>query len=108
MNKRLQVIFSDEAWKSIESLTEEVNTGFDSGSINYSDVINEMVLTSKVDAKLLQLKHTDLKRSLKSLANKENIDIDAVIKHLMEIKNKSQKLPFKSVKIPKDEAPHEG
>jgi len=106
MKKRLQVIFSDEAWEAIEKLTDEANAGFDGGHINYSDAINEMILTSKVDLKLLQLKHTDLKRSLKSLAGKEDIDIDAVIKALTELKSKSQKFQLK--KVPKEELPHVG
>lgn len=103
MKKRLQVIFTDEAWTAIEALTNEANAGFDGGSINYSDAINEMILMSKVDVKLLQLKHTDLKRSLKALATKDNIDIDSVIKCLMEIKSKSQKLQAKQSRSTKED-----
>jgi hypothetical protein len=84
--KRLQVILTDEAWSAVEALTQDANEKFDSGSINYSDVINEMVLSSKVDIKALQLKHTDLRRSLKALASKEDLDIELAIKSLMELK----------------------
>ncbi len=84
--KRLQVILSDEAWREVETITKEATEKFESGSINYSDVINEMILTSKVDVKLLQLKHTDLRRSLKVLAGKNDLDIEAAIKSLMELK----------------------
>ena len=45
-----------------------------------------MILTAKVDVKALQLKHTDLRRSLKALAGKDDIDIESAIKSLMELK----------------------
>jgi hypothetical protein len=84
--KRLQVILTDEAWSAVESVTKDATEKFESGSINYSDVINEMILTAKVDVKALQLKHTDLRRSLKVLAGKDDIDIEMAIKSLMELK----------------------
>lgn len=86
MKKRLQVVFSDEAWGMVESVTAESNQNFDVGSINYSDVINEMILTSRVDVKKLQVKHTDIRRSLRSMASKDAVDLDVVIKSLMELK----------------------
>jgi len=86
MKKRLQVVFSDEAWGLVENLTTEANHNFDVGSINYSDVINEMILTSRVDVKKLQVRHTDIRRSLRSMASKESVDLDLVIKSLMELK----------------------
>ena len=91
VKKRLQVVFTDEAWSAVESLTEQVNNNFDSGSINYSDVVNEMILSSRVDLKLLQLKHTDLRRTLRSIASKGEPDLDSVIKHLLELKARSGK-----------------
>jgi hypothetical protein len=89
--KRLQVIFTNEAWSAIESLSAQVNENFDVGHINYSDIVNEMVLTSKVDIKALQIKHTDIKRSLKSLASQKDLDIEQVIKALMDLKGKVAK-----------------
>jgi|GEM_PF-1202337 len=86
--KRLQVLFSEEAWSSIESLTEEANRGFEDGSITYSDVVNEMILNSKFDIKTLQAKHTDIKRSLRRMASQGDVDLDSAIKALMELKNK--------------------
>lgn len=91
MSKRLQVIFTEEAWKEIEATTNEANQNFEMGSINYSDVINEMVLNSKVDIKTLQMKHADIRRSLRVLAAKEDIDLDTVIKTLSELKAKGGK-----------------
>ena len=87
--KRLQVILSEDAWLAVEALTSEANAGFEVGTINYSDAINEMIITSKVDVKILQTKHTDIRRSLRAMASKENVDLDNVIKTLMELKSRS-------------------
>lgn len=84
--KRLQVILNDESWNAVEAVTNEASLNFEVGSINYSDVINEMILTAKVDIKALQLKHTDLRRSLRLLSNKDDLDIELAIKSLMELK----------------------
>ena len=84
--KRLQVILTDEAWSSVEALMNEANANFEAGSVNYSDAINEMVLCSKVDIKVLQLKHTDLRRSLKLLASRDDLDLESAIRSLMELK----------------------
>ena len=84
--KRIQVILSCEAWSAVEALTNQASENFEVGSINYSDAINEMILSSKVDIKTLQLKHTDLRRSLKLLARKNDLDLDSAIKNLLELK----------------------
>ena len=89
--KRLQVILSDEAWQEVERVYVDATTDFKTGSINYSDVINEMVLNSKVDLRELRLKHTDIRKSLLNLAKAENIDVDAALKVLNEIRTKSAK-----------------
>lgn len=86
--KRLQLILSEEAWKAVETLIEEATAGFEVGSISYSDAINEMILSAKVDIKALQLKHTDLRRSLRVMAAKDSVDIDSVIRSLTELKSK--------------------
>jgi hypothetical protein len=91
MKKRLQLFLSDEAWTAVENLTTEANTNFDVGNISYSDAINEMITSARVDVKALQLKHTDIRRSLRVMASKENIDIDSIIKSLTELKSKSSK-----------------
>lgn len=89
--KRLQVILTDEAWSEIEKVYKDSTDGFKTGSINYSDVINEMVLNSKVDLKELRLKHTDIRKSLLNLAKSENLDVEAAIKALSEIRSRSSK-----------------
>ena len=94
--KRLQVILSEEAWAAVEALTNEAGEKFETGSINYSDSINEMIMCARVDVKALQLKHTDLRRSLKVLAGRDDLDLETVIKSLMELKARG--VPKKSTK----------
>ena len=91
MKKRLQIILNDAAWAAVESLSNEANSDFDGGHINYSALINEMILSSKVDIKTLQLKHTDLRKSLRALASKGDIDLDTVLKTLSELKSTTKK-----------------
>jgi len=91
MSKRLQVVFSEEAWSEVEAITNEASKDFDMGSINYSDVVNEMVLTAKVDIKVLQMKHTDIRRSLRVMAAKDDLDLESVIKTLSELRAKTGK-----------------
>lgn len=91
MKKRLQVILSEDAWAAVESTIKEATKGFDVGSITYSDAINEMVISSRIDIKALQVKHTDLKRSLRVLASKQDVDPDLVIKSMMELKAKTSR-----------------
>ena len=91
MKKRLQIILSNEAWTAVDDLSKEANSDFDGGHINYSDLINEMILCSKVDIKTLQLKHTDLRKSLRALASKGDLDLDTVLKTLSELKSTVKK-----------------
>lgn len=86
MFKRLQIALSEDAWAAVDALITQANENFETGHINFSDVINEMIINSKVDIKALQDKHTDIRRSLKSYAKQETPDIDAIIKTLNEIK----------------------
>lgn len=87
--KRLQVILNEEAWNLVEALIKEANENFEVGSITFSDAINEMILCSKVDVKQLQTKHTDFRRSLKVLATRDDLDLESVIKSLMELRAKN-------------------
>ena len=91
MKKRLQVVLTEEVWSLVEALANEANQNFAAGFITYSDAINEMILTSKADIKILQLKHTDLRRSLRAMASQAEVDVDSVIKNLMELKSKPGK-----------------
>lgn len=96
MKKRLQVILSDEAWAAVDAVAKEANTNFDGGYVNFSDAINEMLLCSKVDIRNLQLKHVNLRKSLRALASKSDLDIDQALKTLQEIKTKVVKRPIKA------------
>ena len=89
MIKKIQIALNEESWGLVEKLFQEANENFDGGSINYSDIINEMILCSRVDVKALQLKHTDWRKSLKALATKDEIDLESVIKSLTELKSKT-------------------
>jgi hypothetical protein len=91
MNKRLQVILSDDAWNAVDTLTKEANTNFENGYVNFSDTISEMILCSKVDVRNLQMKHVNLRKSLRALASKSDLDIESALKALMEIKSKTGK-----------------
>jgi len=91
MSRKLQAILSDAAWLELDRVFNEATEGFKVGTIKQSDVLSEMILTSKVDIKELRAKHTNLKKSLINLAHAESVDIDTAIKTLQEIKNKMAK-----------------
>jgi len=96
MKRKLQVILTEDSWTTLDAFVKEANTDFQSGSINMSDVVNEILLTAKIDVRALQIKHTNVRRSLRNLASKKDIDIDLAIKSLMELKAAGQKRPTKS------------
>ena len=96
MKRKLQVILNEESWTTLDGLVKEANLDFQSGSINMSDVVNEILLTAKIDVRALQIKHTNVRRSLRNLASKKDIDIDLAIKSLMELKAAGQKRPAKA------------
>lgn len=91
MSKRLQIILDEEAWKVVESVCSEANENFELGHINYSDTINELIICSKPDVKQLQLKHMNIRKSLKLMATQESIDLDGAIKFLTELRSKTSK-----------------
>ena len=88
MIKRLQLVMNEEVWSVIEKMTTEVNSNFELGKITYSDVINEMILNSKIDVKAIQSKHSNLKKTLRLMASK-NFDLDSAIKLLNDLKQKN-------------------
>lgn len=91
MKKKIQIVLSDEAWTSLENLTKEANDGFLNGTINYSDVANELISTGKIDIRGLQAKHTNIRKSLRLMASQKEIDIESAIKALMDLKSKGVK-----------------
>lgn len=91
MKKKLQVVLNDETWTAIEGLTKEANDGFINGTITYSDIVNEILLTAKLDIRGLQAKHTNIRKSLRLMASQKEIDIDSAIRALMDLKSKGAK-----------------
>ena len=91
MKKKLQVALTDESWATLETMTKEANDSFKNGCINFSDVVNEVLLTAKIDIRGLQAKHTNIRKSLRMLASQKEIDIDSAIRNLMELKTKGAK-----------------
>lgn len=66
--KKIQIVLSDEAWSALDSLTKEANEGFLNGTINCSDVANELISTGKIDICGLQAKHTNIRKSLRLMS----------------------------------------
>lgn len=91
MKRKLQVILTEDSWAMLEAMEKKANEGFANGSINYSDVVNEMILTSKIDLKALQIKHINIRKSLRLMATQKDIDLDLAIRTLTELKAKGGK-----------------
>jgi outer membrane protein TolC len=66
--------------------TDEANKDFSAGSITLSDVANEMILLAKIDVRVLQAKHANIRKALRVMAGQKDIDIESAIKSLMEMK----------------------
>ncbi len=96
MKKKIQIVLSDESWSALESLTIEANEAFVNGTINYSDVVNELIATGKIDIRSLQAKHTNIRKSLRLMASQKEIDIESAIKALMDLKSKGVKKTTRS------------
>lgn len=91
MKRKIQIILGDEAWTNLESITKEANENFVNGNIAFSDVVNEVLLGARLDIRSLQAKHTNIRKSLRLMAAQKEIDIDAAIRALTELKLKSAK-----------------
>ncbi len=96
MKKKIQIVLSDESWSALENLTNEANEGFVNGTINYSDVVNELIGTGKIEIRALQAKHTNIRKSLRLMASQKEIDIESAIKALMDLKSKGVKKAARS------------
>ncbi len=96
MKRKLQVILNDESWAALEGFTKEANEGFINGTITYSDIVNEIILTAKLDTRALQAKHTNIRKSLRLMAAQKEIDIDSAIRALMDLKTKGGKRATKN------------
>ena len=82
--KRLQLKLGEEALTKLDALVTQVNEGFTLGSISQSDIVEELIVAARVDAKALQRKHVDIKRYLKQMASDDTLDLDQAIKLLEE------------------------
>jgi hypothetical protein len=91
MSKRIQIALTDEALQLVERTIHEANDGFDAGRISCADVINEMILCSKVDLKVLQSKRTNVRKSLLLLSTQKGLDLDAAIKALTDLRSRTRK-----------------
>lgn len=91
MKRKLQVVLNEEAWNLLDEMTKQANDNFKNGHVTSADIINEIVCNAKIDIRLLQAKCTNLRKSLRILASQKELDIDAAIKNLMEIKARTTK-----------------
>jgi hypothetical protein len=96
VKRKLQVALTDESWVLLEGFTKEANEGFKSGCITYSDLVNEIIASAKVDIRSLQAKHTNIRKSLRLMASQSEIDVDSAIRALMELKAKGTKRSSKT------------
>jgi hypothetical protein len=94
--KKLQILFSDEAWNVVEGSHRKAVDGFESGTISYSDVINELVVNATLDIKALQAKRVDLRRFLRNMAAKEDLNVDEAMKVLSQFSGRSVRKRMKA------------
>ncbi len=90
MNKKLQVNLSDKAFQSLQDIVERANDGFEYGKIKYSDVINEIIVNTKVNIEDLRSRNTNIKIALRIMLKQKNMDIKAVSEKIETLKNKVQ------------------
>ncbi len=96
MGRKIQIVLCDEAWNVLENVTDESNNSFKNGSITYSDVVSEYLQSGKIDIRLLQAKHTNIRKSLRLMASQKEIDLDSAIKSLMDLKSRAAKRPSRT------------
>ena len=94
--RKIQINLNEEAWALLEGTTKEANENFELGSITYSDVATEAILQSRIDVRALQAKHVNLRKSLRLLSTKKDIDFDTVIRQMTEFKQRCGKRSAKS------------
>lgn len=101
MKRKLQIILTEETWSLLENTSKEANQNFKSGFIALSDIVNEMILNAKIDIRGLQIKHTNIRKSLRQLSTLKDIDLDLAIKSLMELKSSQTKKTAKQQPLAK-------
>lgn len=95
--RKIQVNLNEESWALLDGITKEANEDFQLGTITYSDVVIEAILQSRIDVRALQAKHVNLRKSLRLLATKKDIDIDTVIRQMTELKQRGGKKSAKQL-----------
>lgn len=88
MTKRITLTLEKEAIDAFDKLFVSVNEGFEAGRITVSDLMTEIILSARIDIRALQLKHSDLRKSLRALSNREEIDLETAIKTLTEMRGR--------------------
>ncbi|MEK6555652.1 MAG: hypothetical protein AABZ31_10455 [Bdellovibrionota bacterium] len=91
MGKRMRLNLADEACELLNTYTTEANAGFKQGRISKTDVLNEIILSTKVEIDGLRAKHIDVRKSLRLLSEEKQIDVHSALHALIEIKNQSAK-----------------
>ena len=99
MSKRIQVVLSQKALDELDKVLTAASADFNTGTITLSDVVSEMILTSNIDIKDLRIKHTNIRKYLKNLAQDENTDLDSALKTLLELKSQLSKKQLKQSKM---------
>ncbi len=90
---KIQINLCDESRKRLDNITAEANFDFLVGTITLSDVVSEMILQARIDIRTLQTKHTNVRKSLRLLASRKDIDLASAIEQLSEMQARSQKKP---------------
>ena len=86
MSKRLQIIISDSAFEAVETTYKQVTEGHPTVKLNMSDVIEAMIFNSKINTNDLRMKFTDLRRTLLDLAKRKDLDVEEILKSVVELK----------------------
>ena len=87
MSKRLQIILSKTAYEYLEKNHNQATEGFHQVKLSFSDVIEAMVLNSKLNLTDLRLKHTDLRRTLLVLAKRKDVSVEDIVNQMVELKS---------------------
>lgn len=86
MAKRLQIVIGEDAFERVDQVYKKATEGQPTVKLNYSNVIEEMILNSKVSISDIRSKHTDLRKTLLDLAKRKDISVEDVVSQIADIK----------------------